>query len=97
MLPGKNIVSFFNSATQNKEWASLQAGGKITYGGESMSAGDFLERVRPCVLSIFDDVYIRGVALAELANTEVDTNEHDYEVVLGNQYTTLVEAQTFSD
>ena len=97
MLPGKNIISFFNSVTQSTDYASLQSGGKITYNGDSMPVGDFLEHVRPCVLSIFDDVYVRGVAISELTNTENDVNEHDYEVVLGNQYTRLTTAQTFSD
>ena len=41
--------------------------------------------MRPLVLSIFDDVYIRGVALSELTNTETESNEHG-ELIL-NQYT----------
>ena len=97
MLPGKNIISFYNSATQSTDYASLQSGGRITYNGDNMPAGEFLEHVRPLVLSIFDDVYIRGVALSELTNTETESNEHEYELILGNQYTTLKAAQTSSD
>ena len=92
--PGQNVISFVNTNTNEKEFASLQSGGVVTHHGIASSFGEFLEKVRPLVKSIFDDVHIRERPLEVFISTsDTESNEHDYEIVLGHQYTRSVLTQ----
>jgi len=95
--PGQNVISFFNTVDKKIEYASLQAGGGVVYNGVAMSLGQFMERIRPYVMSMFEDVSIRGIPLDTMVNCDIDNNEHDYEVHLGKQYFNVMAAQKDSD
>lgn len=95
--PGQNIISFFNTVEKQLEYASLQSGGSVTYDGTVMSFGHFLEKIRPCISSMFEDVCIRDVPLEKLVNCEIDNNEHDYDVHLGKQHFNIIGEQKVSD
>jgi len=58
--PGMNVV------TAGAETASLCANRTVTHKGESLTFGEFLERVRPEAGNVFEDVKIRGVSLRQL-------------------------------
>ena len=84
--PGLHVI------TAGEETASLCANRTVTHRGDSLTFGEFLERVRPNIGSVFEEVKIRGVALRQLLHGTIH-RMHDYHLTKGNQllyYTTNI-------
>ena len=84
--PGMNVI------TAGAETASLCANRTVTHKGDSLTFGEFMERVRADTGNVFEDVKIRGVSLRELLHGSAP-RMHDFTLTRGNQllyYTTNI-------